>query len=198
MATQLLTMRLAFIFLAILFSLNSCNSDYSPKPRAYHRILFPEKQYSLSAAQGCPFTFEIPQYSQLLDDTTKGSQPCWKNLDFNAYNARLHLSYFKISPDAPLEQLTEDARSFVFKHTAKATAIDQQPISIPENGVTGIQYTIQGNTASNIQFYVTDSEKHYLRGALYFNEKPNLDSIQPVLDFLKTDIQHIINTIRWK
>lgn len=176
----------------------SCNADYSPKPKAYHRIAFPDKQYSLIIVDGCPFEFEIPSYSILTNDLGKNSKPCWKNVDFKAYNARLHLSYFTISSQAPLSQLTEDARSFVFKHTSKATAIDQQTIETPQHQLYGLKYNIQGNTASNFQFYVTDNETHYLRGALYFNEKPNLDSIQPVLDFLKSDINHLINTIRWK
>lgn len=186
---------LVFIFSWILIS---CSADYSPKPRAYHRIDFPEKQYIQQQVDGCPFEFEIPAYSVLTNDVTRNSAPCWKNIDFKDYNARLHLSYFQISNNAPLSQLTEDARSFVFKHTSKATAIDQQSIEIPQHNVSGLEYNIKGNTASNFQFYVTDQQNHYLRGALYFNEKPNLDSIYPVLDFLKTDIKHIINTIRWK
>lgn len=186
---------LVFIFSWILIS---CSADYSPKPRAYHRIDFPKKQYIQQQVDGCPFEFEIPAYSVLTNDVTRNSAPCWKNIDFKDYNARLHLSYFQISNNAPLSQLTEDARSFVFKHTSKATAIDQQSIEIPQHNVSGLEYNIKGNTASNFQFYVTDQQNHYLRGALYFNEKPNLDSIYPVLDFLKTDIKHIINTIRWK
>ena len=120
------------------------------------------------------------------------------NLDFPEFNARLHISYFTIGNNIKLEQLTEDARTFVFKHTTKATAIDQKKIHNAAKKVFGLEYYIQGNTASNYQFYATDSSKHYLRGALYFNEKPNLDSIQPVLEFLKTDIEHLISTIRWK
>ncbi|MGN0003401.1 MAG: gliding motility lipoprotein GldD [Sphingobacterium composti] len=185
--------------LSFLFILVGCdNNDYSPKPRAYHRIEFPIKSFETINISGCPFTFEIPTYSVLKDDLSKGAKTCWKNIVFKNYNAQLHLSYYSISPKSTLEQLTEDARSFVFKHTTKATAIDQQNISYPEHKVSGLTYNIQGNTASNFQFYATDSNKNYLRGALYFNEKPNLDSIQPVLDFLKSDIQHLISTIRWK
>ena len=186
---------LVFIFTGLLLS---CSADYSPKPRAYHRIDFPEKHYIQQKVAGCPYEFESPVYGLLTNDVTRNSAPCWKNIDFMDYNATLHLSYFRISDKAPLSQLTEDARSFVFKHTSKATGIDQQTIEIPQHNVSGLEFNIQGNTASNFQFYVTDQQNHYLRGALYFNEKPNLDSIYPVLDFLKTDIKHIINTIRWK
>lgn len=186
-----------WIYVVILLA-SSCNSaDYSPKPRSFYRIEFPAKEYQISQ-NGCPFSFESPKYSILLDDNDKNTQECWKNLEFPQFNAKLHLSYFPIKDKAMLDQLTEDARTFAFKHTTKATAIDQKKISNPENQVFGLEYFIQGNTASNYQFYVTDSTKNYLRGALYFNEKPNLDSIKPVLEFLKTDIEHLISTIRWK
>ena len=172
--------------------------DYSPKPRGYHRIVLPEKSYVDTAVAGCPFSFAIPAYSVLLPDGSRNAQPCWKNLDFPQFNARLHISYFPIGPGASFAQLTEDARTFVFKHTAKATGIEQKPIARPQEQVYGLEYTIAGNTASNYQFYVSDSTRHYLRGALYFNEKPNLDSIQPVLDFLEDDMRQLIQSFRWK
>jgi gliding motility-associated lipoprotein GldD len=130
-------------------------------------------------------------------DKSSNSKPCWKNLDFPQFNARLHLSYFEIGPNSTFEQLTEDARTFAFKHTAMASAIEQQVISLPEHNVYGLEYHIQGNTASNYQFFISDKSKHYLRGALYFNEKPHLDSIQPVLKFIEEDIAHLINTSKW-
>lgn len=173
------------------------NNDYTPKPRGFFRIEFPEKEY-ISIQTACPFEFDIPVYGTLVDDHSRDAGKCWKNLDLPQFNARLHLSYFEISPSAPFHQLTEDARTFVFKHTSKATAIEQKRIHNPRHRVYGIEYFIEGNTASNYQFYVSDSSKHYLRGALYFNEKPHLDSIQPVLEFVKADIEHLIHSIRWK
>jgi len=179
--------------------LTSCwnTTDYSPKPRGFFRVKFPEKAYQITET-GCPFIFEIPTYAQLVQDQSKDAKPCWKNLDFPQFNARLHISYFDITPRATFEELTEDARTFAFKHTAKATAIDQSIISYPAQQVYGLLYHIRGNTASNLQFYVSDSTKHYLRGALYFNEKPHLDSIQPILDFLREDIHHLVHTFEWR
>lgn len=179
--------------------MHSCQqSDYVPKPRGYHRIEFPEQQYFPIVHSGCPFVFDVPKYSKLLEDHHPEAKPCWKNLDFPQFNARLHISYYPLIGQATLSKLTEDARKFAFTHTTKATAIDQQTIRVPEADIYGLEYSIKGNTASNYQFYITDSAKHYLRGSLYFNEKPNLDSIQPVLDFLTEDIRHIIHTVRWQ
>lgn len=188
---------LAFIFCVVSF-FSACQSeDYVPKPRGYHRIDFPSRAYQTTRT-GCPYNFEMPIYTNLVNDQSREASPCWKNLEFQQFNAKVHLSYFEISPNATYEQLTEDARTFVFKHTTKATAIEQIPIQVDSLGIYGLEYKIQGNTASNYQFYISDKNKHYLRGALYFNEKPNLDSIQPVLEFIKEDISHLIHTIRWK
>ncbi len=187
---------LYFIIALILISCQ--NESYGPKPRGYHRIEFPQKSYH-RIDNGCPFVFEIPDYSKLINDSSENTQPCWKNLDFSKFNARLHLSYFQIdNKNITLHQLTQDAWSFAFKHTSKATAIDQSVIHNPVKNIYGIEYKIRGNTASNIQFYLTDSVEHYIRGALYFNEKPNLDSIQPVLKYISDDLDHLINTFAWK
>jgi hypothetical protein len=37
-----------------------------------------------------------------------------------------------------------------------------------------------------------------MRGALYFNTKPNIDSLQIVVDFIKKDVLHLINSTKWK
>lgn len=187
----------AFVVLLVL-SLTGCNNqDYSPKPKAFHRIYFPEKEYKALNID-CNYDFEIPTYAIVENDQSNQNNRCWKNIAFPDFNAKIHLSYYNINSHSNFEQLTEDARTFVFKHTTKATAIDQKVINEPNNKVYGLEYTIHGNTASNYQFYLSDSTKHYLRGALYFNEKPHLDSIKPVLEFLKKDIEHLIQTIRWK
>ncbi|MCY4780937.1 gliding motility lipoprotein GldD [Sphingobacterium sp. UT-1RO-CII-1] len=182
----------------LLISFTACNNaDFSPKPRGFYRISFPEKTY-LSIKEDLPYSFEIPSYATLNIDSSEGTNRYWKNLDFPTFNATLHISYFPISSKANLNQLTEDARTFAFKHSAKASAIDQITINKTHKNVYGLTYLIKGNTASNLQFFLTDSTNKYLRAALYFNEKPNLDSIQPVLDFLRRDIDHIVDTFEWK
>lgn len=193
---KLSTPVLMVVALAVL-NISSCTSRYSPKPRGYFRIELPEKAYhpfSLS----CPFVFDLPTYATMEPDRSVDAQPCWTDILFEQFNARIHLSYIPVDGPDHFNELVEDARTFAFKHTIRATAIDQERISRPENSVYGLKYEIKGNTASSIQFFVTDSTQHYLRGALYFNEKPRLDSIQPVLDFIRDDIDVLVNSIRWK
>lgn len=188
--------RVAFgLFLA--FCAWGCQQHYAPKPRGYFRIEFPEKAYTTISGD-CPYTLNIPVYAEMEPDRSADAQPCWADVHFPQFNARIHLSYMPVSGPDNFNELVEDARTFAFNHTVRATAIDQQRIRYPENGVYGLKYEISGNTASSIQFFVTDSTQHYLRGALYFHEKPRLDSIQPVLEFLKADIDTLIGSLRWK
>lgn len=181
-----------------LFLIISCrNHDYTPKPRGFFRIDFPEKKYRLYNS-ACPFTFSYPIYANIVLDLNRNAQPCWFNIEFPQFKGTLHLSYMPVTSKKIFNELIEDAYTFAFKHTVKATAIDQGKIAYPEHKLSGIYYRIDGNTASAVQFYLTDSTKNYLRGALYFNELPRQDSIKPVLDFVKKDIDVMIKTFRWK
>ncbi|MBC7745188.1 MAG: gliding motility lipoprotein GldD [Flavobacterium sp.] len=184
-------------FLLMCGLLASCEQDYSPKPRGYFKIDLPEKKYQ-PYVDDCPFSFDFPVYAQILKDSARGAKPCWKDISYPSFNGRIHLSYQAIKSTAEFNQLTEDAHTFVFKHTVKATAIDESIITFPDKKVYGIYYTIDGNAASPVQFFLTDSSKNYLRGALYFNEQPRLDSIEPVLNFIKKDIDVMIRSFKWK
>lgn len=182
------------LFLALFLS--SCRGDYSPKPRGYFKIDLPEKQYQTFSSE-CPYSFDYPVYASVLPDTKRDAMPCWLDVSYPQFNGRIHLSYQPVRSPQQFNQLIEDARTFAFKHTVKATAIDEGIISYPEKNVYGIYYSIDGNTASAVQFFLTDSTKNYIRGALYFNEQPRLDSIQPVLDFIKKDIDVMIKSFKW-
>ena len=176
--------------------LSSCGNDYSPKPRGYFRIEFPKKEYQ-DYNSSCPFTFQYPKYAEVLPDDTRDARPCWLNINYAQFNGKIHLSYHPVTSRKVFDELIEDSRTFAFKHTVKATGIDEGRISFPDKKVYGIYYTIQGNTASSVQFFLTDSTKNYLRAALYFDETPRIDSLKPVLDFVKKDIDVMIKTFRW-
>ena len=188
-------------FLTALFAVasifSSCGGDYTPKPRGYYKIDLPENKFQTYSST-CPFSFDFSMYAAVLPDKNKDAKPCWIDIYYPQFNGRVHLSYQSFSNRGQFDALVEDARTFAFKHTVKATAIDEAMISYPEKKVYGIYYSIDGNTASSVQFFLTDSTKNYLRGALYFNEQPRLDSIQPVLDFIKKDIDHMIKTFSWQ
>lgn len=187
----------ALLFLLVFLLGCSSESVNTPKPKGYFRIKFPKKAYQ-SYDAACPFSFEYPVYAQIEKDTDKNAQPCWNNLNFNQFNAKLHLTYYGNFSAKEYSDMTEAARTLAMKHTIRANAIDQKLISYPDRKVYGVYYAIEGNTASSVQFFLTDSVKHYFRGALYFNEKPQYDSIQPVVKFIKKDIDRMIETFKWK
>lgn len=184
-------------FLILLGASCTSSPEYSPKPKGYFHIKFPKKQYRSYTAD-CPFTFDYPQYATIARDPNAEGSGCWNNLSFPQFNARLHLTYYDVKSAAAYNGLVEDARTLAFKHTVKANSIDQKLINYPEKKVYGVYYAIEGNTASSVQFFLTDSAQHYFRGALYFNERPQYDSIAPVLSFIKKDIDRMIHTFQWK
>ncbi|WP_316826540.1 gliding motility lipoprotein GldD [Pedobacter miscanthi] len=189
---------LIFLPLVLLLCITACqNHDYSPKPRAYFRIVFPKKEYT-PFTEPVPFSFKYPTYATVEQDLSRDARKNWYNLHFKQFNGFLHLTYYDVSGKGAYDEMVEDARKLAFKHTIKASAIDQKVINYPGRKVYGIYYAIEGNTASSVQFFLTDSAKHYFRGALYFNERPQYDSIAPVVNFIKKDIDTLIATFKWK
>jgi gliding motility-associated lipoprotein GldD len=189
---------LIFYCAVLMAFLAACSSSTpTPKPRGYFNIGFPLKKYQTYTGD-CPFTFDYPVYAKMVPDSDKNAQPCWNNLVFPQFNGRLHLTYHQIHSRQEFNKLVEYARELAFKHTIKANAIDQKLVNFPDKKVYGIYYAIDGNAASSVQFFLTDSAKNYFRGALYFNERPQYDSIQPVVNFIKKDIDVMINSFKWK
>jgi gliding motility-associated lipoprotein GldD len=193
---------MAYCLLPIAFCLLlSCNTDYVQKPRGYFKIELPQKKYQVFDQPSYPYSFEYPVYGIVVKDSLffdqKTENDYWINIDFPQFNGRVHLSYKEIGSNK-FDSLVNDAFTMSYKqHTYKASAIQPEPFSTPA-GYGGVYFTLKGNAATGNQFFITDSTKHFLRGALYFNATPNSDSLQPVNDFLKKDVQHLINTIRWK
>lgn len=172
-----------------------CKEKNIPKPHGYFRIDLPAKQYHLFDS-AYPYSFEYPVYSKIVPDSGYNTEPYWINVKYPGYNANIHISYKMINNN--LSDMTEDAHKLAYKHTIKADAINEEMYQNYEQDVYGILYDIRGNTASSVQFWLTDSTKHYLRGALYFMAEPEEDSLAPVIDFIRDDITHMIETMKWK
>lgn len=176
--------------------LSSCNDNSVPKPRGFFRIDMPDRSYKVLDSI-FPYVFEYPEYAVITNDPHSPDQSYWINVDFPRFKGRLHLSYKPLNNNLPV--YTEDAHTLVMKHIPKASGIEEIRIENKDNKVYGLIYDIKGTgTASPYQFYLTDSSKHFLRGALYFEVLPNNDSLAPVITFLKEDIAHMLETLRWK
>jgi len=193
----MLKVKLNYISLlfGLLFIFNSCRKEYTPRPRGYFRISFPAKSYK-SLQMLVPYNFQIPVYSFPGSDSLNLKQPDWVTIEVPANHAQIHLSYKTLNKN--LGEYIEESRMLAYKHSQKASSIEEQIFINPSKKVFGTIYNIKGNAASPMQFYLTDSITHFLRGSLYIKEIPNIDSLQPVIEFLNQDVVRLIETTEWK
>jgi gliding motility-associated lipoprotein GldD len=187
--------------LFLLISLAACNNDYIIKPRGYFKIDFPQKEYQKFDNPVYPYSFEYPVYAEILKDSLffdkKAENPYWINVSFPRFNGKIYISYKEVGKNN-FDSLVNDAFTMSYKqHTYKASSIEPTPFTTP-NKLNGIYFSLKGNTATANQFFITDSSRHFLRGALYFDAVPNEDSLRPVNNFLQKDLQHLINTLQWR
>lgn len=185
----------ALLFILIALAPISCKKKYTPKPKAYYRIEFPEKEYH-NWNTDSPYSFDLLSTAKIEKDASKGAEKYWINIQYPEYRATIHLSYKNV--DNNLEEYLEDSRKLAYKHSIVADAIAEQVYINDKEKVYGMIYRIKGNAASSVQFVATDSTKHFLRGALYFREHPNQDSLSPVIQFIDKDIIRLMESLKWK
>ena len=185
---------LSYIIIFSLFII-SCGDDYTPKPRGYFRITLPQKSYQTYNTD-CPFTFDYPKYAQAKTDKDANTEPCWLNIEYPQFKGKLHLSYKQVKGNP--NDFFEDSRNLAYKHTVKADAINENLINKVTDNVYGMLYQVEGNAASSMQFFLTDSTNHFVRGALYFMVPPDNDSLGPVIEFVQQDIYKMIDSFEWK
>lgn len=177
--------------LSLLTLLISCEKDTMPKPSGELRLEYPEAKYQKYVGS-CPFTFDYSNFATMQD----AKESCWYNINYKGMKAKIFITYLPITGD--FQSHLKEAERMVYEHTIKATSIDTKSFTYPDKKVYGNFYELKGQTASNIQFYVTDSTKHFLTGNLYFNTRPKPDSLAPAVDYIKKDMLHLIDTFEWK
>ena len=193
-----------FFFLSLVALLwYSCSDPvYTPKPRSYPRIDFPEKAFQSFSEDFCNFTFEYPVYTEIQQDTNFFEEmppdDCWFDVFYPSFDGRVHFTYVNLrQPGNNLEKLRQESFNMADWHNKRANFIDELIIQTA-NGVSGIAFDIDGPAASPFQFFLTDSTQNFVRGALYFNTHVQADSLAPVVDFVREDILHLIETFEWK
>ena len=187
---------LPVFFTGALFTLTGCSEDYSPKPKGYNRIDLPAPAYQLLQEEH-PYTFEYSRHAKILDDSSGLAQPHWIDIYYPRFQANVQLTYRPINgnPKA-FDSMVEDARKLTGKHQIKAYSIEESEIRTP-NGLKANVFELEGEVPSQFQFYVTDTANHFFRGALYFRTATANDSLAPVIDYMKKDIIHLLNTLKW-
>lgn len=171
----------------------SCGEDQQPKPKAFLSMEYPEAQYE-NLVRNCPFEFEKNKWANV--ETPPGAKKCWLNLNYELLNGTIFLTYQPVHNN--LDSLLRDAQKLPLQHTIKADAIEGDIYTNEYRNTYGMFYEVSGNAASQAQFYLTDSVRHFLTGSIYFNAQPNFDSILPAAAYLKKDMRHLMETVRWK
>lgn len=172
-----------------------------PKPRMYPKVEYPSRNITQFNEDYCNFTFEFPDYGTVHQEESffdeKPKDPCWFDLEIKSLNAQIHCSYSPVKI-GEFDDLVNDAFKLTGKHNIKAEFRRESLIENKENEVYGLLFELEGPVATPIQFYLSDSTRHFFRASLYYNDKVNPDSTQVITEFLYQDIQHMIETFRWR
>lgn len=168
----------------------SCKNEVLPKPSSYLRLDYPEAKY-MSFENECPYTFEMNS-----DAIIKKEKDCDFAITYPKMKATIYLTYKPVTKN--IDNLLRDAQKLTYEHVIKADDILEQPYLNPDKKVYGMFYQVEGNAATNAQFYATDSTKHFITASVYFYAKPNYDSIMPAASYIKNDMQRLMETLKWK
>lgn len=207
------------LLIVAIASASSCNSNYTQRPRGYYKIDFPAHRYQVFEKAGYPYRFEYPSYATIGQDSAffdeQPENPYWLNIDFPQFHGKIYISYITIGGKSrfkirdakgnyidsmginSFDNLIRSSYALTYKHTSKASSIEDSAFTTA-NHVEGVYFKIGGNAATANQFLVTDTVKHFMRGALYFDAPPNADSLGIVNQFLQQDMKHLINSLSWK
>ncbi len=179
-----------FIPVALLFMAVGCKDEPLPKPYGHLRLDYLEAEYA-RFSNSCPFDFEMN-----FDAVIKEKSPCNFTIDYPKMKATIFLTYKPVNNN--IDSLLRDAQNLTYKHVVKADNIKERPFMNPMKRTYGMFYQVAGNAATNAQFYVTDSVRHFVAGSVYFYAKPNFDSIMPAASYVKNDMEHLMETLKWR
>ncbi|MFD2248608.1 gliding motility lipoprotein GldD [Pontibacter ruber] len=175
----------------------ACGAEYTPKPKGYNRIDLPTPAYQ-PLQEEHPYTFEYSKYAKVRPDSSLIAQPDWITIIYPTLGANVQLTYKAINNNPKVfNDLVEDARKLTGRHQVKAYSIEEAEIKTPQGDVASV-FELEGEVPSQFQFYVTDTTTHFFRGALYFKTATQNDSLAPVIEYVKKDIIHLLNTLKWK
>ncbi len=176
-------------------ALTGCTEDYLPKPKGYNRIDLPGHKYQ-PLKEEHPYTFEYSAFAKILPDSSLLAKPHWMDIYYPQFKANVQITYMDLRDESNFKMM-EDARKLTSKHQIKASGITETLVGLP-NGLTAAVAELEGEVPSQFQFFVSDSTRHFFRGALYFRTATANDSLQPVIEYIKVDCMHMLNTLQFK
>ncbi|SCY76728.1 gliding motility lipoprotein GldD [Flavobacterium caeni] len=169
---------------------SGCKDEVLPKPSSQLRLDYPEAQYARFENQ-CPFAFDMNANAVIQQKSG-----CDFEINYPKMKATVYITYKPVQNN--LNVLLRDAQKLTYEHVIKADDITEQPFLNHDERVFGMFYQVNGNAATNAQFYVTDSTRHFIDCSVYFYAKPNFDSIMPAASYVKNDMQRLMESLKWR
>jgi len=185
-------MKKMIFILGWLFIFGSCQDEVRPKPSALLALEYPTPGYE-PVNIDCPYRFDKNIRARISPSRNK--VPCWINLNYDEMNGTIFLTYQPVKNN--IASLLADAQKLPLQHAVKADAIEGDIYTNEAHRTYGMLYEVEGNAASQAQFYLTDSTKHFITGSVYFNSLPNYDSLVPAAHYLKQDIRRLMESLQW-
>ncbi|GAK92248.1 gliding motility protein GldD [Nonlabens ulvanivorans] len=185
------TLKFLLILITVV-SLASCGKDeLQPKPEAKLALQYPSPEYQQLNKADCPFSFDVNSFARVLS-----KDDCSMKIEYPFMDATIYMDYAPVEEN--IRELLIDGQKLSFSHNRMADVIDDKIYLNPDKSVYGMMYAIEGNAASNVQFYLTDSVQNFITASLYFDRAPNYDSIYPAVDYIKLDMRKMMESMDWK
>jgi len=184
------------IIALMILTLISCENEFSPKPKGYNRLELPQAVYT-QLPDTLPYNFSYSAFADITRDSSWISERFWIDLTYPELGATIQITYKSVEGNKKyLKEYLHDSYNLTSKHNVKAYAIDEAVINL-SNGGRATVMSLSGEVPSPFQFHVTDSLNHFMRGALYFKTSTKNDSLAPVINYVKNDIIHMLNSLEW-
>ncbi|GAB3732717.1 gliding motility lipoprotein GldD [Spirosoma lituiforme] len=173
------------------------SDNYVPKPKGFPRFDLPTPRYTLLAPTH-PYQFEYNAIARILPDSFAHSEPDWIFINYPMFKASVQLTYKPVRNDMNrLRAMLDDSYKLAARHKIKAAVFEERRVQL-KSGLEASVIDLGGEVPSQVQFITTDSTAHFLRGALYFNTATENDSLQPAIQYIRNDIMHMLNTLKWR
>ncbi|NBB89361.1 MAG: hypothetical protein GVX96_06230 [Bacteroidetes bacterium] len=193
--------KLAGLLLGMSFLFFSCSEETgTPKPRMFPKVEYPEGNFEFLDRENCPFTFKVPDYTDIERDPKyqrlNPPHECWFNIVYPMFQARLYCSYAPLSGVESFDNYKGDAFDIVDQINRRSDYMEEYRFENPQ-GVSGIVFDFSGPAASPMQFFLSDTTRHFFKMALYYDTQNEPDSLGPISEFIKRDMGHMLETFQW-
>ena len=131
-------------------------------------------------------------------NTTNTNSLTSKSISYPLINAEIKLEHYNLNKNIKLNDRLKRLNDFTSIHLKKSSNPPKiQEFTNQNKKVYASIINIKGDVTSPSQFYATDSVNNLLIGILNLKSKTKYDSVLPALEYIKKDIYHLIESIKW-